>query len=107
MCAVDCLRGICQKIEQLIAGQPNPPTTGTATPLVTNTSVAGATPVGRACVSITNVGAAAGTVNGQTLPVGATVNFHAYHDPSSGQYFRVGAVSYDASGTAFLVGELP
>ena len=107
MCAVDCLRSICQKIEQLIAGQPTPPAASIATPIVTTTSAAGATPAGRACVSISNVGVAPGTVNGQALAVGATVNFHSYSDPAAGLFFRIDSVSYDATGTTFLIGELP
>ena len=50
--------------------------------------------------SIANVGTAAGTVNGQSLPAGATVNFDG---GALNNYFESPAMSYDASGTTFLI----
>jgi hypothetical protein len=50
--------------------------------------------------SIANIGTAAGTVEGQTLPAGATVNFDA---GTLNNYFKSPAMSYNASGTTFLI----
>jgi hypothetical protein len=47
--------------------------------------------------SIANVGAAAGTVNGLPLPAGVTINF----DP--GVNNTIVGISYDATGTTFLI----
>ena len=47
--------------------------------------------------SIANVGGAAGTVNGITLPAGATVNFAPDKNNS------LSGVTYDATGTTFLI----
>lgn len=47
--------------------------------------------------SIANVGAASGTVNGVTLPAGASVNFA----PDKNNYLN--GISYDATGTTFLI----
>jgi hypothetical protein len=64
---------------------------------VLNTSTTGTVPV---CYSfsIANVGAAAGTVNGQSIPAGTTVNFDAgvLNNTLSG-------ATYDATGTTFLI----
>jgi hypothetical protein len=47
--------------------------------------------------SIANVGAAAGTVDGYTLPAGVTINF----DP--GVNNTIAGLPYDATGTTFLI----
>jgi hypothetical protein len=47
--------------------------------------------------SIANVGGAAGLVNGVTLPAGATVNFA----PDNNNYLN--GITYDATGTTFLI----
>ena len=64
---------------------------------VLNTSTTGTVPV---CYSfsIANVGAAAGIVNGQSIPAGTTVNF----DAGVLNNTLTGA-SYDATGTTFLI----
>jgi hypothetical protein len=59
---------------------------------------AGSIPVDVYSFSIANVGAASGTVSGQVLPAGATINFDAgvlNHTFTS--------TSYDATGTTFLI----
>ena len=59
---------------------------------------AGSIPVDVYSFSIANVGAASGTVSGQVLPAGATINFDAgvlNHTFTS--------ISYDATGTTFLI----
>ena len=47
--------------------------------------------------SIANVGAASGTVDGVTLPAGATVNFAPDKNNS------LSGITYDATGTTFLI----
>lgn len=59
---------------------------------------AGNIPIDVYSFSIANVGAASGTVSGQVLPAGATINFDAgvlNHTFTS--------ISYDATGTTFLI----
>jgi hypothetical protein len=65
--------------------------------LVLNTSTTGTVPI---CFSfsIANVGAAAGTVNTQSIPAGTTVNF----DAGVLNNTLTGA-TYDATGTTFLI----
>ena len=53
--------------------------------------------------SIANVGSAAGTVNGQSLPPGATVNFDASALNNSFTDKAGPVMTYDASGTTFLI----
>ena len=68
-------------------------------PVVISTTTSGDVPF---CwsFSIANVGTAAGTVNGQSLPAGATVNFDG---GALNNYFESPAMSYDATGTTFLI----
>jgi hypothetical protein len=68
-------------------------------PVVISTTTSGEVPD---CYSfsIANIGTAAGTVEGQTLPAGATVNFDA---GTLNNYFKSPAMSYNASGTTFLI----
>jgi len=57
----------------------------------------GSTPNGVYSFSIANVGAAVGTVGGQNLPAGATVNFSAELNNT------LNGIAYDATGTTFLI----
>jgi hypothetical protein len=50
--------------------------------------------------SVANVGAANGTLLGQTLKSGETVNFDG---GAINNYYREGVVTYDATGTEFLI----
>ncbi len=59
---------------------------------------AGSIPVDVYSFSIANVGAASGTVNGQVLPAGATINF----DAGVLNHTFI-STSYDATGTTFLI----
>ena len=59
---------------------------------------AGSIPVDVYSFSIANVGAANGTVNGQVLPAGATINF----DAGVLNHTFI-STSYDATGTTFLI----
>lgn len=68
----------------------------TRVPIIVSDSGAGAVPVSYG-FSIANVGGASGTVNGVTLPAGATVNF-APDDNNN-----LNGITYDATGTTFLI----
>lgn len=57
-----------------------------------------AIPSGFYSFSIANVGAAAGTVDGQILPAGTTINYDA-----GALNNTLNGISYDATGTAFLI----
>lgn len=65
---------------------------------VINTSTAGSIPAGVYSFSVANVGSANGTLLGQTIPAGATVNF----DAGAMSNTFLGA-SYNATGTTFLI----
>jgi hypothetical protein len=66
-------------------------------------SNAGTVAAGKYAVSISNVGDAVGTVEGGNLPVGASVAFNGYLDPVSNTFYRLPSVSYDATGTSFII----
>ena len=59
---------------------------------------AGSIPIDVYSFSIANVGAAGGTVSGQVLPAGATINF----DAGVLNHTFI-STSYDATGTTFLI----
>lgn len=84
---LDC---ICNGISQYLAPQ-------NRTPNVLSDTGIGTVPL---CYgfSIANVGSTAGTVDGQPLPAGATINF----DPS-GINNSITGLGYDATGTTFLI----
>jgi hypothetical protein len=71
-------------------------------PNVLSTTTTGSIP---SCFSfsIANVGTAAGTVNGQALPAGATVNFDASALNNFFSDKEEKIMDYDASGTTFLI----
>jgi hypothetical protein len=56
------------------------------------------TPPGVYSFSIANVGSAAGTVDGQILPAGTTINYD-----GGALNNTLDSISYDATGTAFLI----
>lgn len=58
----------------------------------------GATPGGIYSFSIANVGSAAGTVDGETLPAGVTINFD-----GGALNNTLGSLAYDATGTTFVI----
>jgi len=66
-------------------------------PIVVYETLPGSVPDGTYGFSIANVGAAAGTVGGQSLPAGVTINF----DPGVNNIIK--GISYDATGTTFLI----
>ena len=71
------------------------------TPNIYNASVTGATTYGVYSVSIANVGAAAGTVNGATLPAGVTISFD-----GGAMNHQIDAINFDSNLTTFLITEL-
>jgi hypothetical protein len=90
------LKGLQGIIDTLTAGVCCPPQQRSA--MVTSLSnAAGSINNGTYGFSIANIGTAAGTVSGITLPVGVTINF----DP--GVNNTITGVSYDATGTEFLI----
>jgi len=90
------LQGIQGIIDVLTAGVCCPPQQRIAK-VISLSNAAGSVLDGTYGFSIANVGAAAGTVNGQSLPVGVTINF----DP--GVNNTITGVPYDATGTTFLI----
>lgn len=90
------LKGLQGIIDALHHGVCCPPQQRSA--MVTSLSnAAGSINNGTYGFSIANIGTAAGTVSGITLPVGVTINF----DP--GVNNTITGVSYDATGTEFLI----
>jgi hypothetical protein len=65
---------------------------------VLSTTGSGSTSAGVYSVSIANVGAAAGIVNGQSIPAGTTLNFDAGVLNNT-----LGAITYNATGTTFII----
>jgi len=89
------LKGLQGIIDALTAGTCCPPQS--RYPNIENFSIAGATPSGVYSFSIANVGTAAGTVDGQSLPAGVTINFDANLNNT------LGSINFDATGTTFLI----
>lgn len=74
--------------------------TGTATAGFISVAGAGTVAAGNISVSICNFGSNQGTLLGASFPSGATINFAA----PNGQ--KIGAISYDASNTIYLISSL-
>ena len=89
------LKGLQGIIDALTAGVCCPPEL--RLPIIINDSLTGLIPDGTYGFSIANVGAAAGTVDGKSLPAGVTINF----DP--GVNNTISGLPYDATGTVFLI----
>jgi hypothetical protein len=89
------LKGLQGIIDALTAGVCCPPQGRTA--VVIYETLPGSVPNGTFGFSITNVGLNPGTVNGQQLAIGATINF----DPRLNNTVR--GLSYDPTGTEFVV----
>lgn len=90
------LQGLQGIIDTLTAGVCCPPAQRVSR-IVSVSNVPGLVPDGSYGFSIANVGAAAGTVDGQSLPAGVTINF----DP--GVNNTILGLPYDATGTDFLI----
>lgn len=89
------LEGLQGIIDALTAGVCCPPQQ--RRPVIASESGPGLIPDDTYGFSIANVGAAAGTVAGQTLAAGVTINF----DPGVNNTIK--GLSYDATGTTFLI----
>ena len=72
----------------------------TQVPTFINTTTSGTIATGATSVAIANNGNATGTVNGIDLPPGVTINFQ------SNWINVLGAISYNATGTTFLIQEV-
>jgi hypothetical protein len=68
------------------------------TPVILSSTTVGATPAGVYSISIANVGAAAGVVNGVSIPAGVTINYD-----GGGMQNTLTAMSYNATGTTFVI----
>ena len=69
-------------------------------PIITLTTSSGSTTAGAYSVSVTNLGSAAGTFGGASLPAGLSVNL----TPNPGN--SIASVAYDATGTQFYIVEM-
>jgi hypothetical protein len=107
----DPVAGTTSFIDQLTGAAVAPanivacPTWGTAQPAVTRvvSSAAGSVAAGMAGVTITNVGAAAGTVAGVAIAAGETVSWNAYSDPVTQNFNRLPAIAYNGTGTTLSI----
>lgn len=80
-----------------------PATVGVQTETFVASSGVGSVAAGAYSASISNVGVAAGTVLGVSVPPGATVNFAATYDPVTNIYKYLPAIAYDGTGTILNV----
>lgn len=86
-------------------GGTSPATAANVSALLQESSTIGATLSGISEASIANTGSAPGTVLGVTIPPGATVTWKAYTDPVSNEFKSLGSISYNATGTTFLISQ--
>jgi hypothetical protein len=98
LCAIEA-------VSTAIGGSGDPVTSGTATPSLTSSTGAGSTTAGAYEVSISNIGGSAGVVDGVAFPAGASVSFSSQMDRVNNQFKALTALSYDATGTTFLIAE--
>ena len=68
------------------------------TPGIISTTTSGTTVLGWYSFSIANVGAAAGTVDGRSIPAGTTLNFD-----GGALNNTLRSLAYDATGTTFII----
>lgn len=73
-------------------------TAAARTPNVLTTTGSGSTPAGVYSFSIANVGSAAGTVGGQSIPAGVTINFD-----GGALNNTLGSIAYNAGGTTTFI----
>jgi hypothetical protein len=88
----------CVDILALLANIDNSLRPKERTPGVISTTTSGTTVLGWYSFSIANVGAAAGTVGGQSIPAGTTLNFD-----GGALNNTLGSLAYDATGTTFII----
>jgi len=69
---------------------------------------AGSTTAGVMKVSVVNTGIAAGTWDGVSLPpLSFPLVYEGYPDWETGEFKRLNSISYDATGTTFIITEIP
>ena len=73
-------------------------TAAARTPNILSTTGSGSTPAVVYSFSIANVGSAAGTVGGQSIPAGVTINFD-----GGALNNTLGSIAYDAGGTTTFI----
>lgn len=73
-------------------------TAAARTPNILSTTGSGSTPAGVYSFSIANVGSAAGTVGGQSIPAGVTLNFD-----GGALNNTLGSIAYNAGGTTTFI----
>jgi hypothetical protein len=66
-------------------------------------SAAGNVAAGAASVTITNTGAAAGTVMGAPIATGETISLSAYSDPVTQRFVRLPQIDYNGTGTTLTI----
>lgn len=89
------LKGLQGIIDALTVGTCCPPEL--RTPRIASNTGSGTVPNGTYSFSIANVGTAAGTVGGVSVPAGVTINY----DPGLNNV--IDGISFDATGTTFLI----
>lgn len=82
-------------------------TTSNSDATLLQTSASGSTTAGVMEYSIVNIGTADGVVDGDVFPIAASFTSRGYIDEVAKEVKRLGSIAYDASGTLFLVSELP
>ena len=88
----------CQDILLGIAAIDNKLKPNFRTPKIISSSTTGSTTAGWYSFSIANVGAAAGLVDGVSIPAGTTINFDGGVLNNT-----LGSLPYDATGTTFII----
>jgi hypothetical protein len=82
-------------------------TTTNVTPTTLVTAGAASTTAGVWEVSISNIGGANGIIDGQTIPSNVTLVYQGYYDRQTNEMKRLASITYDATGTSFLILEIP
>jgi hypothetical protein len=93
--------GVINLLSKILTALGGSPIVQTETITTTTSTGVGATTAGIKGYSITNTGIAAGTVEGDALPIGCSINV----TPSDFTNI-LASVDYDATGTTFLIVEL-
>lgn len=97
--------GTCEALVPIINVVPTGATAGTLTVAISTATGAGSTTADILSLSIANQGAADGLVDGDVLIPGGSINIEATMDYVTGEFKYVPSVSYDATGTSFLIKE--
>lgn len=89
--------GIIEALREIISFLSNSNSGIQRTPTLISTSTSGTVTTGKISVAIANVGVSDGTVLGVTLPANTSVSYEVLKGET------LAAVSYDATGTTFLI----